>query len=78
MNILIAEDTPIIQRLYQSLMENWGFNDIAINGQEAVEYAKNNSKKYDLCLMDVDMPIMNGLDAARIIRKQWITSLSWH
>lgn len=70
MNILIAEDNELIQMLQKELMENWGYSyDLASNGIEAVEYAKKNKGKYDLCLMDVDMPKMNGIEATEIIRK---------
>ena len=70
MNILIAEDNQIIQMIQRTLMENWGFKyDLAANGLEAVEYAKKNNGKYDLCLMDIDMPKMNGIEATKIIRR---------
>jgi len=50
-------------------MTHWGFDfDIASNGQEAVNHAKANEGKYDLCLMDIDMPILNGLEATKVIR----------
>lgn len=70
MRILIAEDDPAIQFLAKELMEHWGFDyDLVSNGQEAVEQAKINEGEYDLCLMDIDMPIMNGLEATKIIRR---------
>jgi CheY-like chemotaxis protein len=70
MNILIAEDTPIIQMLHRELMGYWGYNfDIASNGQEAVDLAQKNNGEYDLCLMDIEMPKMNGIEATKIIRK---------
>ena len=70
MNILIAEDNLVIQTIQTQLMENWGYSyDLAANGFEAVEYVKKNSGKYDLCLMDIDMPKMNGIEATKIIRK---------
>ncbi len=70
MNILIAEDSPVIQKVHRALMHHWGYGfDIATNGQEAVEFAQKNDGKYDLCLMDIEMPIMNGIEATKIIRK---------
>ncbi|MCU7927223.1 MAG: response regulator [Candidatus Thiodiazotropha sp. (ex Dulcina madagascariensis)] len=70
MNILIAEDSQMIQMLQRELMENWGYSyDLASNGMEAVEYTKKNNGKYDLCLMDVEMPKMNGIEATKIIRR---------
>lgn len=69
-NILIAEDSPILQMLHRKLMEKWGYDyDMASNGLETVEYAKKNNGKYDLCIMDVEMPVMNGIEATKIIRK---------
>lgn len=69
MNILIAEDQSIIQMTHQALMANWGFDcDIASNGEEAVKFAKTNQGQYDLCIMDVSMPVMNGIEATHAIR----------
>ncbi|MDX9762058.1 MAG: response regulator [Desulfomonilia bacterium] len=69
MRILIAEDDTTIQKMTGRLMTHWGFDfDIASNGQEAVNHAKANEGKYDLCLMDIDMPILNGLEATKVIR----------
>lgn len=71
MNILIAEDNLVIQTIQEKMMGNWGYSyDLASNGLEAVEYVKKNNGKYDLCLMDVDMPKMNGIEATQIIRER--------
>jgi len=65
--ILLAEDNEVNLFLTQTLMENWGFRvDVAINGLEAVE--KATAQLYDLILMDIQMPEMNGVDATRQIR----------
>jgi len=70
MNILFVEDQAAAQRMIGIFFESWGINfDIAINGLEAVELAKSNEGKYDLCFMDTDMPIMNGFEATKIIRQ---------
>jgi len=69
-NILIAEDSPVLRMLHGKLMEKWGYSyDMASNGLETVEYARKNNGKYDLCIMDVEMPVMNGIEATKIIRK---------
>ncbi len=71
MRILIAEDDANLQFMAERLMKRWGFEfDMASNGREAVDQAKANQGKYDLCLMDIDMPIMNGLEATKIIRRK--------
>ena len=70
MNILIAEDSTIIQMMHRQRMKEWGYEvDIASDGAEAVEYALKNDGKYDFCLMDVEMPRLNGIEATKIIRK---------
>lgn len=70
MNILIAEDNTLLQELNSELMRYWGYSfDMASNGQEAVDYALANRGQYDVCLMDIEMPGMNGLEAAQKIRE---------
>ncbi len=71
MKILVAEDNIDQQMLIEILMNDWGYEfDIASNGKKAVDLAKTNEGKYDLCLMDIDMPIMNGFEATKIIRRK--------
>ncbi len=70
-NVLIVEDDPINQALHERVMKKWKYNfDMASNGIEAVEFAEQNKEKYDFCLMDIEMPDMNGIEATRIIRKK--------
>jgi len=66
--ILLVEDNPINQEIIIGLLENSGIIiDIANNGKEGVElFNKNN---YELILMDLQMPIMDGYEATRIIRE---------
>ncbi len=67
-NILLAEDNMVNQLLANDLIAEWGAQiDIADNGEIAVN--KLRKKKYDLILMDVQMPVVNGLEATEIIRK---------
>ncbi len=69
MKILIAEDDLALQGIAGKLMRRWGYSfDIANNGQEAIEKAQMHEGEYDLCLMDIDMPIMNGFEATKVIR----------
>ena len=67
MHILLAEDEPINQEVSRSLLEDVGLVvDLAENGQQAFALANQNS--YALILMDMQMPHMNGIEAARAIR----------
>ncbi|MFK7807626.1 MAG: response regulator [Saprospiraceae bacterium] len=67
LEILVAEDNSMNRKYIKRVFEKWDLNyEIAVNGKEAVEKAK--VKKYDLILMDLQMPVMDGIDAARIIR----------
>jgi len=71
MNILIVEDDPLTQTLLEKSMKRWKYNfDMAVNGIEAVAYAKKNKGKYNFCLMDIELPEMNGIEATKIIREE--------
>jgi|GEM_PF-2513717 len=68
--VLVAEDNEINQQVARELLEGFSFTvDIVENGQLALDRL---DKSYDLIFMDVQMPVMNGYDSAREIRKQQI------
>ena len=66
--VLIVEDIPLNQLLMKTLLDDFGFErDIAENGQIAIEKIKE--KDYEIILMDLQMPVMNGFEATEYIRK---------
>jgi len=65
--ILLADDEPITQGVSRGLMEDVGLMvDVAKDGQQALKLAQQN--RYALILMDIQMPVMNGVDATQAIR----------
>jgi signal transduction histidine kinase/ligand-binding sensor domain-containing protein/DNA-binding response OmpR family regulator len=71
MNILVAEDYIMNQKLALRVLSKLGYEaDLAENGLEVLEAIKH--KEYDVILMDVQMPEMDGLTATMIIRQQMI------
>jgi PAS domain S-box-containing protein len=66
--VLVAEDVALNQLLMKTLLDDFGFgHDIAGNGKIAIEKLKN--KAYDIILMDLQMPEMNGFAATQYIRE---------
>jgi len=69
-HILYAEDKDVNRKIVSILLKNTGSKvDFANNGLEAIEKVKEN--KYDLILMDIQMPLMDGISATRKLRKQF-------
>ena len=68
-DILLIEDNPINQEIIIGLLENSNLKlDIANNGQEGIEFFQK--KEYALILMDIQMPVMDGYKASKIIRQK--------
>jgi len=68
---LVVEDYYVNQKLFKTILESLNIEvEVADNGLQAVELVS--AKKYDLILMDIQMPVMNGLDASIKIREMGI------
>ena len=67
LDVLLVEDHPINQKLATNLLERWGHRvTLAENGKLAVEVMRG--RRFDIVLMDMMMPVMDGLEATRQIR----------
>jgi CheY-like chemotaxis protein/anti-sigma regulatory factor (Ser/Thr protein kinase) len=72
--VLVVEDIPTSQKLMEIILKNMGCTaDIASDGLESIEKIKANV--YDVVLMDVQMPVMNGIDAVKVIRASGFSDL---
>ena len=71
--VLIVDDDSVARLFVQAVMENAGWVVLeGINGEEAVE--KSESEQPDLVILDVSMPVMDGFEAFRQIRKNPLTA----
>ena len=71
---MVVEDVALNQLLMKLILDDFGFErDIAENGKIAIEKLRSN--EFDIILMDIQMPEMNGFETTKIIRDQLLLSL---
>ena len=70
LRILVAEDNAVNQKVALLLLRRMGYRaDLAADGEEAIACLER--QRYDVLLMDVQMPVLDGIAATRLIRERW-------
>jgi len=77
MKSLVAEDDATNRKLLQRYLSRYGTCDVALDGKQAVDavgLARQSQQSYDLVCMDLRLPVMDGQEAIREIRKQEVAA----
>ncbi|KAF5749282.1 two-component response regulator ARR22 [Tripterygium wilfordii] len=75
LSVLVVDDDAVIRKIHSMLLENLGVEvQVALNGQQAVELHRLGSS-FDIVLIDMEMPVMNGPDATKELRKMGVDCL---
>ncbi|OKL56231.1 hypothetical protein UA08_08380 [Talaromyces atroroseus] len=70
LHVLVAEDDPVNSKIVQKRLERCGHTvHLTVNGEECALAYRANSKAFDAILMDIQMPIVDGMDATKMIRE---------
>ncbi len=69
-HVLLIEDNEIAQRIPTIILQEAGCEvDVAANGLQALKFAKNNTSPYDLILLDIGLPDLDGFEVAKQLRQ---------
>ncbi|KAE9585508.1 hypothetical protein Lal_00017955 [Lupinus albus] len=72
---LIVDDDMIVRMIHQRMLNSVGVKNEAVeNGKEAIDL-HNSGQSFDLILMDIDMPVMNGIEVTKKLRSMGIDSM---
>ncbi|MDN3202587.1 ATP-binding protein [Algoriphagus sediminis] len=71
-HLLMAEDNEVNALVLGKIIKKWGYTyDRVVNGKECIDILREKTRKYDCVLMDIQMPIMNGFEATKIIKEEF-------